>query len=68
LRHEVAAKKQKLLSGGLDKLFFCDPAVTANFPFRLKAGRALRLKCDFLTTDSILSLHCGGRLYDALLS
>jgi len=45
LRNQVAApKKQKLLSGGLDKLFCYDPAVTANGPFQLKAGPKSRQK------------------------
>src|SRR3984893_14006412 len=45
LRNEVAApKKQKLLSGGLDKLFCYDTAVTAHGPFQLKAGPESRQK------------------------
>jgi hypothetical protein len=47
LRHEVAAKKQKLLSGGLDKLFFCDPAVTANFSVPVEGGQSLKIEMRF---------------------
>jgi hypothetical protein len=47
LRHEVAAKKQKLLSGGLDKLFFLRPGGHREYSVPVEGGQSLKIEMRF---------------------